>query len=162
MKFKNCLLIASEMERSLQFYQEIMGLKIVLDFKDYVILTGGIVLQTQKSWALMIGKVPQEICYEGNDAELIFEEEEFDQYLERLKLVQGISYVHSLLKKRWGQRVIRFYDPDGHIIEVTESLKQVCRRYLGKGFSAEEIAAKMEVPLEFVTACQQPKKKAAE
>ncbi|MBR0401478.1 MAG: glyoxalase, partial [Lachnospiraceae bacterium] len=29
-----------------------------------------------------------------------------------------VRYVNRLMTHSWGQRVVRFYDPDGHLIEV--------------------------------------------
>ena len=64
-----------------------------------------------------------------------------------------ICYVHPLVEHRWGQRVVRFYDPDKHIIEVGEKLDTVILRFMEQGLSAEEIAIRMDIPLDFVTAC---------
>ena len=36
-----------------------------------------------------------------------------------------IEYVHPVKEHGWGQRVVRFYDPDKHIIEVGENMKVV-------------------------------------
>ena len=30
----------------------------------------------------------------------------------------NITYVHDVVEYGWGQRVVRFYDPDGNLIEV--------------------------------------------
>ena len=64
-----------------------------------------------------------------------------------------ISYVHPPLEHRWGQRVVRLYDPDGHIIEVGENIKTVCRRFLDSGMTVEETAQRMDVPEKFIRAC---------
>ena len=48
--------------------------------------------------------------------------------------------------------MVRFYDPDHHIIEVGENMKTVCKRYLDKGMTLEEIAKKMDIPLKAVKA----------
>ena len=64
-----------------------------------------------------------------------------------------ICYVHPLFEHRWGQRVVRFYDPDKHIIEVGEKLDAVILRFMEDGLSAEETAARMDIPVDFVRAC---------
>ena len=64
-----------------------------------------------------------------------------------------VVYVRLPLEHRWGQRVVRLYDPDRHIIEVGENMKSVCRRFRDQGMTPEQIAARMEVPLKFVTGC---------
>ena len=68
-------------------------------------------------------------------------------------MAYDIQYVHPLMEHRWGQRVIRFYDPDGHIIEVGEKMDAVVRRFVRQGLSAEETAERMDVPLEYVQNC---------
>lgn len=35
---------------------------------------------------------------------------------------------------------MRFYDPDGHLIEVAESVRLVAQRFRNEGLSNEEIA----------------------
>lgn len=64
-----------------------------------------------------------------------------------------ISYVHPLIEHSWGQKVVRIYDPDMHIIEVGENIKAVCLRFLNNGMSKEEVAKRMDVPLKFVESC---------
>lgn len=42
----------------------------------------------------------------------------------------------------WGQKVIRFYDLDKHIIEVGEYLTVMVKRMYENGISLDEIATK--------------------
>ena len=44
-----------------------------------------------------------------------------------------------------GRRVVRFYDPDGHLIEVGEDMGMVVRRFLASGQTLEEVSARMDV-----------------
>ena len=71
----------------------------------------------------------------------------------REKYLTKNTYVHPVLEQPWGQRAVRFYDPDGHIIEVGENLKAVCRRFLDGGMTEEQVARRMDVPLKFVRGC---------
>ncbi|EKF86056.1 hypothetical protein A994_06201 [Methanobacterium formicicum DSM 3637] len=80
---------------------------------------------------------------------LYFESEEMDSVQEKLESL-NCRFVHKTRVQPWGQRVLRFYDPDGYIIEVGEPLEFVVRRFAGQGFSTEEIAERCSVPLEFV------------
>ena len=61
-----------------------------------------------------------------------------------------IEYVRTVFEHRWGQRVVRFFDPDRHVIEVGESMKTVCRRFLDGGMTEEEAAERMDVPVSYV------------
>ncbi len=150
MKFKNPLLVVSDMDRSLQFYQTVLGLRVTADFGANKTLTGGICLQTAQSWPFLIGKEGENISFGGRDAELYFEEDDLDGFLAKIETMEGIEYVHPLIEHRWGQRAIRIYDPDHHIIEVGESLRMPMLRFAAQGMSPEQIAARMEVPLALV------------
>jgi catechol 2,3-dioxygenase-like lactoylglutathione lyase family enzyme len=153
MKFKNPMLVVTDIEKSKKFYKEVLGLRTIMDFGANVTLTGGVSLQTKESWAEFIQKEIDEINFCGNDAELYFEEDEFDSFIEKLNSIENIDYIHSVFEHRWGQRVIRFYDLDKHIIEVGENLKIVCKRFLDSGITMEETAKRMDVPIKFVQAC---------
>ena len=49
----------------------------------------------------------------------VFEEPEIDNFVKKLEtLYPDIEYVNRLMTHSWGQRVVRFYDPDGNLIEV--------------------------------------------
>ncbi len=153
MKLKNFLLVAGDMERSKRFYKEILGLEVVMDFGANITLTGGLCLQSRDSWMEFINADSDDIVFGGNNAEIYFEEDNFDQFLEKLKDIDCIQLVHPVIEHRWGQRVIRFYDPDQHIIEVGENLKAVCKRFLDSEMTVEEVAKRMDLPLQFVNEC---------
>ncbi|MEG2405803.1 MAG: VOC family protein [Clostridiales bacterium] len=150
MKFANVLLVVENIEKSTDFYNEVLGLEKILDFGANVTLSGGISLQTQDSWLNFIGADVKNIKFGGNDGELYFEEEDFDSFIEKLKNIANINYVHGVMEHSWGQRVVRFYDLDKHIIEVGENIAVVCRRFLGEGLSVEKTAKRMDVPISYV------------
>lgn len=152
MKLKNHLLVVTELDRSLAFYREVLGLRKRMDFGVHVTLTGGLCLQTRESWAKMIEVFPNELDWCGKVSELYFETEDFDGFMEKLNHLE-VHEVHEEREQRWGQRVVRFYDPDCHIIEVGETMKTVCRRFLNSGLTPEQVAARMEVPMKFVKSC---------
>lgn len=153
MKFSGLLIVVSDMKKSKLFYSEVLGLDVILDFGANVTLTGGVVLQTKDSWTGLIHKSKNEIFFGGNDSELYFEEDDFDNFILKLQQVPDICYVHPVIEHSWGQRVVRFYDPDKHIIEVGENLNKVVRKFLNKGMSIENIATKMDVSIDYVKSC---------
>ena len=57
----------------------------------------------------------------------------------------------EVIEHSWGQRVIRFYDLDGHLIEVGEDMKMVVKRFLASSMTMEEVSAKMDVSIEDLT-----------
>ena len=153
MKFSGPLIVVSDMKKSKLFYSEVLGLDVILDFGANVTLTGGVVLQTKDSWTGLIHKSKNEIFFGGNDSELYFEEDDFDNFILKLRQISDICYVHPVIEHSWGQRVVRFYDPDKHIIEVGENLNKVVRKFLNKGMSIENIATKMDVSIDYVKSC---------
>lgn len=148
MKLKNILIVVTDIEKSKAFYRELFGLQIIHDFGENVIMTEGLVLQEIKLWKSFINK---DIRMGSNDAELYFEENNIEQFLEKLKSSDwGIEYVNKCIEHDWGQRVIRIYDPDLHMIEIGESLDYVARRFLKEGMSVEETAGKIQLPVSVV------------
>ena len=145
MKLKNILFVVNDIEKSKAFYKDFFGLHIVADFGENVILTEGLVLQEKKLWEKSIEK---DVIAGGNDAELYFEENNLDKFLKKLEdSSQTIDYLNRCIERDWGQRVIRIYDPDKHIIEIGESTDYVVRRLLKDGMSAEQVALKTQQPL---------------
>lgn len=148
MNYKNTLIAVTDITESIKWYHDILGLDVISDFGTNVILTGGISLQTKNTWTDFIGE--KEIIFGNNAGELYFEENNIDAFMERLNAYNNIQYVHPLMEHRWGQRVVRLYDIDKHIIEVGESMEVVVNRFLESGMSEEETANRMDVPLEYV------------
>ena len=116
MKLKNVLIVVKDMEKSKKFYHDLFGLDVVLDNGGNVILTEGLVLQDRKIWESFLEK---EVIFRNNSTELYFEEYDLDAFVEKLeRLYLRIQYVNKLMTLSWGQKVVRFYDPDGNLIEV--------------------------------------------
>ena len=116
MKLKNILLVVKDIEKSRQFYHELFGLQTVLNSEGNMILTEGLVLQDEKIWREALGK---EIIPENNFCELYFEEPEIEAFICKLETqCPSIQYVNRLTEYSWGQKMVRFYDLDGNLIEV--------------------------------------------
>ena len=116
MRLKNILIVVKDIEKSKKFYHDLFGLDVILDNDGNVILTEGLVLQDGKIWKDFIGR---EIIPENNSCELYFEEQNIEAFTEKLKkLYPEIQYVTRLMTYNWGQKVLRFYDLDGNLIEV--------------------------------------------
>ena len=116
MRLKNFLIVVKDIERSRQFYHDLFGLEMILDNDGNMILTGGLVSQEEKYWKEFLGK---EIIPENNSCEIYFEEADIEGFIEELERYHPeVQYVNRLMTHSWGQKVIRFYDPDGNLIEV--------------------------------------------
>lgn len=116
MKLKNILIVTKDIERSRQFYHDLFGLEMILDNDGNMILSEGLVLQDEKIWRSFLGR---DIIPESNSCELYFEERDIEGFVKKLeKLYPEVRYVNRLMTHSWGQKVVRFYDPDGNLIEV--------------------------------------------
>lgn len=116
MKLKNVLIVVKDIEKSKKFYHDLFGLDVILDNEGNVILTEGLVLQKEDIWKEFLEK---DIIPRNNSCELYFEEQDIEGFVEGLeKLYPSIQYVNRLVTHSWGQKVVRFYDLDGNLIEV--------------------------------------------
>lgn len=110
------MIVVKDIERSRKYYHDLFGLEMVLDNDVNMILTEGLVLQDEKIWKDFLGK---DIIPESNSCELYFEERDLEGFVRRLEdLYPDTVYVNRLMTHTWGQKVVRFYDPDGNLIEV--------------------------------------------
>jgi len=150
MTYQGVLIAVRDMEKSKRFYRDVLGLRVTGDFGANVALSGGIFLQTLNTWKALIRT--DQVVLRSNAGELYFEEEDLPGFCDRLEALD-IQYVHPPIEHRWGQRAVRFYDPDGHIIEVGEKMDAVVRRFIRQGLSPEKTAERMDVPLEFIRNC---------
>ena len=116
MRLKNVLIVVKDIEKSRKFYHDLFGIDLVLDNDGNMILTEGLVFQDEKIWKSFLGR---DILPQNNACELYFEEQDIEVFVEKLeRLYPSIEYVNRLMTHSWGQRVIRFYDLDGNLIEV--------------------------------------------
>ena len=116
MKYICTLLVVEHMERSKQFYREVLGQEVVSDLGANVTLSCGLSLQTMDSWKQFTRL--EQISLGHNASELYFETEDLDAFEERLRSMP-ISYVHPVHQQPWGQRAMRF------MILTATSLKSV-------------------------------------
>ena len=145
MKYEGVCIAVKDVNLSRKFYQDLFDLEVV---KDYGINLsfGGLSLQQDFDW--LIGVPKDSMTDKSHNMELYFEEDDFDGFIARLEKRNDISYIGDGVKEAgWGQRSIRFYDLDGHIIEVGENLKMVVKRFLDSGMSMEETSKRMDVPV---------------
>ncbi|MDO5564875.1 MAG: glyoxalase [Eubacteriales bacterium] len=148
--YKGILIAVKNMEESKKFYHDILDMDVAGDFGANVQLDGGVFLQTLDTWGSFINN--KEVCLKNNASELYFEVSDIDVFYKKLQ-VANIEYVHELLEHNWGQRVVRFYDPNHHIIEVAEDISMVVKRFFHNGMTVEQVATRMDVPVDYVKEC---------
>ena len=121
MRLKNILIVVNDIERSIKFYHDLFGLQVILDQDGNVIMSDGLVLQDARIWKDFLKK---DMHPRNNMSELYFEEPDIEGFVNRLEASEfEIEFVNELMEHSWGQKVVRFYDPDGNLIEVGTPVK---------------------------------------
>ena len=145
-----CMLISvADINAARKFYEDLFGLEVCQDYGRNIAFTCGLALQQDFDWLVSIPK--EKVLKKSNNAEIVFEEQDFDGFLNKLKAYSDIEYLGEVIEHSWGQRVIRFYDLDEHLIEVGEDMKMVLRCFLASGMTMEEVSVKMDASIEDLT-----------
>ena len=83
MKYTSTLIAVSDMEKSKQFYHDVLWMNVVTDFGANVTLDGGLVMQTLDTWKSFIRT--DKVILPNNAGELYFEDEDLDAFCDHLK-----------------------------------------------------------------------------
>ncbi len=120
MRFVNPIPFVSDIERSTAFYGDLLGLKILNDFGSFVLFETGFAIHDGKSLEQTVWKKSSEAseAYGRRNILLYFEHEDVDAAFQAI--APHVNLIHPVEKQEWGQRVFRFYDPDGHAVEIGE------------------------------------------
>jgi catechol 2,3-dioxygenase-like lactoylglutathione lyase family enzyme len=146
MKYHGVCIAVSDVKLSQKFYEELFGLVVFQDYGTNISFSGG--LSLQQGFDEIVGIPKDTIVVKPHNMELYFEEDDFDGFISKLEQRNDISYIADGVKEaEWGQRSVRFYDLDGHIIEVGENLTMVIRRFLDSGMSMEDTSERMGVSI---------------
>jgi catechol 2,3-dioxygenase-like lactoylglutathione lyase family enzyme len=151
LKFICPLIVVNDMAVSRHFYEDILGLKVLYDLGQNVTFEGNFALhlkshfqtywETKRNTPLPVAAIKTPVnCISR---------------MMRLRRISetapGGCRIHPCDREQpWGQRVIRLYDPDGHIIEIGESMEAVVRRLHAQGQPVEAISARTLMPPDFV------------
>lgn len=116
MKLKNVLVVVDDMEESVRFYQEMFGLQVIMRQEGNTILSEGLVLQDVKVWVDDIGLFTTPY---SNTSELYFEDNDVEGLVDKLTSSDIlVRFQNELTELGGGQKMVRFYDPSGNLIEV--------------------------------------------
>jgi hypothetical protein len=80
-----------------------------------------------------------------------FETPQFAALFENLQK-SGANFAHPLRELPWRQRGFRVYDPDGHIIDISETHGALVRRLYAEGQPKSAIAKRVSLTLAQVDA----------
>ena len=146
-KYDSSVLFVADIHKSRFFYETILEQKVIADFGENVGFAGGFaIFHRPYAHQVIFGKKKE---FGWNNLELYFESEEIEAVVQRLE-ENGINFVHPIMEQPWGQQVVRFYDPDGHIVEIGEPLSALVKRLSASGMNEQQIIDKTGLPAEAV------------
>lgn len=148
MEYKGTMLVVKDIEKTKKFYTSLLGLNVVSDLGVNVAFSGGLAAQTEDSWTQFTGMEQSRFQYGGHNMELYFEETDFDGFVIKAK-AEGVEIVSEAIMP-YGQKVLRIYDPDKHIVEVGEDMGVMVRRLHSEGLTKEQISGKTFMPPEAI------------
>jgi catechol 2,3-dioxygenase-like lactoylglutathione lyase family enzyme len=147
MRYHSAVLFVTNIEASTKFYTELLGFKVADDFGNNLAFEEGLSLWQVQDSHEIAKKLP--VAGPGNRFELCFEHEDMDDLYEKLKIAK-VKFFQHLNEETWGQRTVRFFDPDGHLIEVGEPMPVFVKNLAKKGLSETDIHEKTGMPLDTV------------
>jgi catechol 2,3-dioxygenase-like lactoylglutathione lyase family enzyme len=149
-KYSGILITVKDIAASRAFYENLLGQKIKFDFGVDIPFESGVTLHQADHFQSLLGSTDDyPITRKANNGELFFEDDEIELLQQHLK-VAGIEFIHEIREQPWAQRVLRFYDPDGFIVEVGETMEAVVRRLHAQGLTVDEISRRSSMPAEFI------------
>ena len=147
MKYQGCLLAVKDISTSKHFYEKMLHQNAVMDIGEHVTFEG---FSLQQGYAELVGIEVDSVNEQSHNFQVYFEVEDLDKVYAEIKSISGLQWVHEIKEYPWGQRDIRVYDPDKHIVEIAEDMNTVIKRFFSQGMSPEEVATRTMFPLEVV------------
>jgi catechol 2,3-dioxygenase-like lactoylglutathione lyase family enzyme len=132
------------------FYQEVLQQEIDVDFGNCIGFKNGISLWKLTNDYPIAKKLGKTFDPAGNNnLEICFETNNYETVLAKLKK-HDLMYLHETTEERWGQKTMRFYDPENNLIEIGETIPCFVKRFKNQGMTESEVSERTSVPLEMV------------
>ena len=148
MKYCTTVIAVRDMAKSLQFYKDVFQQDVLVDLGKNKTLTCGLALQ--QGLEPIAGFDASTMKFRSNTMELYFETEDFDAFMQLLNSYPQVERLHEPKTFPCLQRGIHIFDPDGHLIEVSESMYSVACKQFKTGKTIEETAKLVQHPIEVV------------
>jgi len=147
MKYICSLIVVEDIDRSRRLYETILKQDVKTDFGENVCFHGDFAIHQASHFRALTGGAP--VTRKANNFELYFEEDELEPVVEQVRQ-EGLEFIHGITEQPWRQKVVRFYDYDGNIIEIGERLEHTAWRLSQEGLPLEEISGITYLPPEEV------------
>lgn len=118
------ILIVDDLDRALDFYTQVLGLKLGHRSGEYAQLNTGVTrigFYTRPAMEKVVGFALEPSLQSAPGFELGFKVPDVDAAYDEV-LAGGASPVTEPTTRPWGQRTAYIRDPDGHLIELAQDL----------------------------------------
>lgn len=155
MELKNCtsVLFVKDAKAARDFYVNVLGMTVVSDFggMNFMFKEGFAIWQPMDTNVIptMLGADNIHNANHASRFELCFETGNLDEVYQAVK-AENVKFLHEVNEELWGQRTIRFYDPDGHLLEVGEAMLVFLKRIYEEEKTAEGVAQRTFMDVELV------------
>ncbi|MCY8106405.1 VOC family protein [Bacillus mojavensis] len=125
LSMKYIILYVSDSQRSIHFYQHILGLPIRAEHGTYVEFDTGstiLALNTRESVKEMTPLEIPETPVSSQTFEIGFVTENVEAVIKKVR-EHGVTIIGEPKVKPWGQTVAYIADPDGHYIEICSPME---------------------------------------
>lgn len=155
-RFKGPAAYIADLDRSRAFYEGLLGLTVLRVMSRgenpiAVAYTAGLsIWLASDAYASLFGDAglaPRDL--RGGNWENTFETDAYEEVYARL-LAAGAEFLYEPRTLPWGQRGFRVYDPDGHILDISETMPASVRRQAAEGRTLEQISATSGFTLDVV------------
>jgi catechol 2,3-dioxygenase-like lactoylglutathione lyase family enzyme len=121
MRFVNPIVFVRDVRVATAFCRDVVGPAVNADHGDFVLFEGGFAIHDGAALTRTIfgpDALPEPGAFGRRNLLLYFKDDDIEAAFARLK--DRVALIHPLEAQAWGQRVFRFHDPDGHVIEIGE------------------------------------------
>jgi len=149
-KFHSTVILTDDFDKMKTFYQEVLQQEIDIDFGNCIGFKNGISLWKLTEDYPIAKRLGKTYDPSGNrNLEICFETDDYENVVTNLKN-QDLKYLHETTEERWGQKTMRFYDPEDNLIEIGETIPCFVKRFKKQGMTESEVSERTSVPLEMV------------
>jgi catechol 2,3-dioxygenase-like lactoylglutathione lyase family enzyme len=155
-RFKGPAAYVANLDRSRAFYEGLLGFTVLRVMSRgenpiAVAYTAGLsIWLASDAYASLFGNAdlaPRDL--RGGNWENTFETDAYEDIYTRL-LGASATFLYEPRTLPWGQRGFRVYDPDGHILDISETMSASVRRQAAEGRTLEQISATSGFTLDVV------------
>ena len=149
--YDNIALFVKDIKLSKNFYTNVLKQEIDEEMGNGLSFKSGFGLWELGDDDVILNKIGKENIRKIKNPNflLVFNTDNIEEIIDRLK-ENNIELLHDVYEESWGQKTIRFYDPDNHLIEIGETMKSVIKRLHKNGMAPKEISKKTYMDIDTI------------